>query len=240
MRIRKSEERGPSDLGWLKSKHTFSFGHYYDPEQMGFESLRVINDDRVAPGKGFAAHPHDNMEIISYVLEGALEHQDSIGNGSVIRPGDVQRMSAGSGITHSEFNHSQEEAVHFLQIWFLPDARHVPPSYEQKHFAEGEKRGRFRLVASKEGRGGSVSLHQDMDMSVALLDGKEEATYRTTKDRALWVHVARGDVEMNGTKLYSGDGAALVDEVALTFSNGNKAEVILFDMHPISREARHG
>lgn len=235
MRIRKSEDRGPSNLGWLKSKHTFSFGHYYDPEHMGFESLRVINDDRVIAGAGFGTHPHDNMEIISYVLDGALEHKDSMGNGSVIRPGEVQRLSAGTGMTHSEYNHSKTDEVHFLQIWFMPDEQGVEPGYEQKAFPDDQKRGKFRLVASKTGRDGSVSLHQDMDMSVALIDGDEQATYNTSKDRALWVHVARGDVAMNGHDLHAGDGVAIVDEESLSFEKGSKAEVIIFDMKPISQ-----
>ena len=232
--IRKAEERGPSDLGWLKSMHTFSFGRYYDPRYMGFESLRVINDDRVAPGGGFSTHPHNNMEIISYVLDGALEHKDSMGNGSVIRPGEVQRLSAGTGMTHSEFNHSSDEPVHFLQIWFMPDEQGVEPSYAQQAFPEEEKRGKFRLVASKEGRHGSVSLHQDVDMSVALLNGDESANYDTTDGRALWVHVARGEVGMNGHALKAGDGAAIVNEGTVQFSHAKDAEVIVFDMRKAS------
>jgi len=232
MKIRQANDRGPSNLGWLNSKHTFSFGHYYDAGHMGFASLRVINDDRVAPGAGFGSHPHDNMEIISYVLDGALEHKDSMGNGSVIRPGDVQRLSAGTGMMHSEYNHSQTEEVHFLQIWFLPDKKNVEPGYEQKAFSDDEKRGKFRLVASKAGRDGSVSLNQDMDMSVALLDGDETATYLTGKDRLLWVHIARGEVTLNSQELSAGDGVALAEEELLTFERGHHAEVIVFDMKP--------
>ncbi len=234
IRIRKAEDRGLTDIGWLYSKHTFSFGRYHDSEHMGFESLRVINDDRVVAGAGFGTHGHDNMEIISYVLEGALQHKDSLGNGSVIMPGEVQRLSAGRGIMHSEHNHSKTEKVHFLQIWFMPDERNVEPGYAQQYFPEEEKRGTFRLVASKQGRDGSVSLHQDVDMSVALIDGAEAPVYTTQNNRALWVHVARGDVTMNGHKLNEGDGAAMVDESSLQFEKGRDAEVIIFDMKPIS------
>lgn len=234
MNIRKAQDRGPSNLGWLKSQHTFSFGNYYDPRHMGFESLRVINDDRVIAGAGFGTHPHNNMEIISYVLDGALAHKDSMDNGSAIRPGEVQRLSAGTGMTHSEFNHSKDNEVHFLQIWFLPDEQGVKPDYEQKAFPEEEKRGKFRLVASKTGRDGSVSLHQDMNMSVALIDGDEQATYSTSNDRALWVHIAKGDVTMNGHQLSVGDGVAIREEEHLSFEKGSKAEVIIFDMKPLS------
>lgn len=228
--IRKAEDRGPSNLGWLQSQHTFSFGHYYDPNHMGFESLRVINDDRVAPGAGFGTHPHENMEIISYVLEGALAHKDSMGNGSVIQPGDVQRLSAGTGMMHSEFNHSKEHPVHFLQIWFLPDTKDVKPSYEQKQFSPAEKRGKFRLVASKSGREGSVSLHQDVDMLAAMIDGHEKASYELTDGRSAWVHIARGHVTLNGTALKAGDGASFEEKASLTFTQGQDAEVIIFDM----------
>jgi redox-sensitive bicupin YhaK (pirin superfamily) len=237
IRIRKSEDRGSSNLGWLKSKHTFSFGHYHDLEHIGFESLRVINDDRVVAGAGFGTHPHNNMEIISYVLDGALEHKDSMGNGSIIKPGEVQRLSAGTGMTHSEYNHSKTDNVHFLQIWFLPDKHNVKPSYEQKAFSDEEKLGTFKLVASKTGRDGSISINQDVDMSVALLDGERQATYVSTTDRALWVHVARGDITMNGHHLHTGDGVAIVDEKSLSFNKGVKAEVIIFDMQPLSRSA---
>lgn len=233
--IRKSSDRGPSDLGWLKSKHTFSFGHYYDPDHMGYESLRVINDDRVAPAAGFGAHPHENMEIISYVLEGALEHKDSMGNGSVIKPGEVQRLSAGTGMTHSEFNHSKETEVHFLQIWFLPDQKNVKPSYEQKAFSDEEKRGRFRLVASQSARDGSVNLNQDVDMSVALLDKAESADYNIQPGRKAWVHIARGKVTLNGKRLQTGDGAAISGDQSLCFQHPDQAEIIVFDMAPITR-----
>lgn len=228
--IRRAEDRGPSDLGWLKSKHTFSFGHYYDPNNMGFETLRVINEDRVKPGTGFGTHRHDNMEIISYVLDGALEHKDSMGNGSVIRPGEVQRLSAGSGMSHSEYNHSNEDEVHFLQIWFLPEKTGINPSYEQKDFAVEDKRGKFLLVASKDGREKSVSLNQDMDMSVALLDDQETTEYSVKDDRAVWIHVARGNVSINGEELFAGDGASLNGKQILSFDKADSAEVIIFDM----------
>lgn len=228
--IRRSNERGASNLGWLKSQHTFSFGNYYHPDHMGFQSLRVINDDRVAPGAGFGTHPHNNMEIISYVLEGALEHKDSMGNGSIIKPGEVQRLSAGTGITHSEFNHSKDSEVHFLQIWFVPDTNNVEPGYAQKAFSEQDKRGRFCLVASKQGRNESISLQQDVDMTVALIDGNEAVDYVIPPGRKAWVHIARGEVTMNDKELQTGDGAAITDEGLLQFSQGQSAEVILFDM----------
>ncbi|MGZ8927549.1 MAG: pirin family protein [Methylobacter sp.] len=232
--ITRSNERGTSNLGWLKSRHTFSFGQYFNPNRMGFESLRVINDDRVAPGAGFGTHPHNNMEIISYVLEGALEHKDSMGNGSTIKPGEVQRLSAGTGISHSEFNHSKNSEVHFLQIWFVPDTVNTEPAYAQQAFDELEKRGRFRLVASKQGRGGSITLHQDVDMSVALIDKGEEIAYAIAPDRTAWVHIARGQVSMNDTDLKAGDGAAINGESLLKFRNAQDAEVILFDMAPLN------
>jgi redox-sensitive bicupin YhaK (pirin superfamily) len=232
--ITRSNERGTSNLGWLKSRHTFSFGQYFNPNRMGFESLRVINDDRVAPGTGFGTHPHNNMEIISYVLEGALEHKDSMGNGSIIKPGEVQRLSAGTGITHSEFNHSKNSEVHFLQIWFVPDTVNTEPAYAQQAFDELEKRGRFRLVASKQGRDGSITLYQDVDMSVALIDEGEEIAYAIAPDRTVWVHIARGQVAMNDTDLKAGDGAAINGESLLKFRNAQDAEVILFDMAPLN------
>ncbi len=230
--IRKASERGPSNFGWLDSKHTFSFGRYYDPRYMGFESLRVINDDRVAPGMGFGTHPHDNMEIVSYVLDGALEHKDSLGTGSVIRPGDVQRMSAGTGVTHSEFNHSKTDGVHFLQIWFLPEKRDIAPSYEQKHFTEDDKRGVLRLVGSRDGRNGSVTIHQDVDMYAALLNRDPPVTHALAADRKAWIHVARGRVLLNGQTLEAGDGAAVEGET-ITLSEGRDAEVIVFDLAPL-------
>ncbi len=230
LKLRKAADRGHADHGWLNSHHTFSFANYYDPAHMGFGTLRVINDDTVAPGKGFGTHPHRDMEIISYVLEGQLAHRDSMGNGSVMRPGDVQRMSAGTGVTHSEFNGSRDETVHFLQIWILPDAPGHEPGYEQKFFGEEDKRGRLRLVASREGREGSVSLNQDADIHAGLLDGDETAAYDVRSGRDVWVHVARGSLELNGEALEAGDGAALSEPGTLSFRNGRGAEVLVFDM----------
>ncbi len=228
--LRKAEDRGHADHGWLNSHHTFSFANYYDPAHMGFGHLRVINDDTVAPGKGFGTHPHRDMEIISYVLDGALEHRDSMGNGSVIRPGDVQRMSAGTGVAHSEFNHSREESVHFLQIWILPDAQGHEPGYEQKHFSDADKRGRLRLVASRDGREGSVSLNQDADVHAGLLDGEESFSFDVAPGREVWVHVARGRLALGDTPLAAGDGVAVSEPGTLEFSGGEAAEVLLFDM----------
>lgn len=230
LKIRKAGERGRSRFDWLKSRHTFSFGSYYDPRHMGFGPLRVINDDRVIPGAGFGTHPHRDMEILSYVLDGALEHRDSMGNGSVIRPGDVQRMSAGTGVTHSEYNHSKNDPVHFLQIWFLPEKNGLAPGYEQKAFPEPERRGRFRLVASRAGRDGSVSLNQDVDMHVGLFDGDEKAGFDVAEGRIAWLHVARGAITVNGERLKAGDGASVDVPVKLNFSHGDGAEVIVFDM----------
>ena len=227
--IRKAEDRGRADLGWLDSKHSFSFGQYQDPAHMGFESLRVINDDHVAPGGGFDSHPHENMEIISYVLEGSLEHKDSMGNGSVIKPGDVQRMSAGTGVTHSEFNHSKEEGVHFLQIWFLPSANGLEPGYEQKSFSADEKKAKLKLVASNDGRDGSVSLNQDVDMYITILDEGDSVTHSLNDNRKAWVQVAKGSVSLNGQELRPGDGAA-IDGENIELSGGSEAEVVIFDM----------
>jgi len=228
--IRKAQDRGPSNLGWLNSKHTFSFGHYYDAQYMGFESLRVINDDHVKAGMGFGTHPHENMEIISYVLDGALAHKDSMGNGSVIKPGEVQLMSAGSGITHSEYNHSKTDEVHFLQIWFMPNERNLTPGYHQKYFDDSQKRGQFCLVVSADGRNDSLTINQNMDMSVALFNGNEAANYELADNHKAWVHIARGDVTMNSHKLKAGDGVAVEETSELDFADGNNAEVIIFDM----------
>ncbi|MGH8629797.1 MAG: pirin family protein [Burkholderiales bacterium] len=228
--LRKGQERGFADHGWLKSFHTFSFAGYYDPRHMGFGALRVINEDRVAPGQGFGSHPHRDMEIISYILEGALEHRDSIGNGSVIRPGDVQRMSAGTGVFHSEYNPSQKERVHFLQIWIEPGELGIAPSYEQKHFSAADKRGRLRLVASPDGHDGSVTIHQDARVYAALLDGGERVEHSIDKGRRGYVHVARGRVTVNGHPLEAGDALKASGEQLIVVEKGEDAEVLLFDL----------
>jgi redox-sensitive bicupin YhaK (pirin superfamily) len=228
--LRKSEERGHADHGWLKSRHTFSFGDYYDPDQTEFGVLRVINEDRVAPEEGFGTHGHRDMEIVSYVLEGQLGHRDSMGNGSVIVPGDVQRMSAGTGVLHSEMNPSSSEPVHFLQIWIRPEAVGIAPSYEQKHFAAQEKRGLLRLVASQDGRDGSVRIHQDVRIYAGLFDGSERAALPLAANRRAYVHLARGTLKVNGVALSAGDGLKVTDVSALTLSNGEGAEVLVFDM----------
>ena len=228
--LRKSGERGHADHGWLDSHHTFSFADYYDPREMGFATLRVINEDRVQGGRGFGTHPHRDMEIISYVLDGALEHKDSMGTGSVIRPGDVQRMSAGTGVSHSEYNHSPSEQVHFLQIWIEPKRRGVKPSYEQKNFPREEKKGRLRLVASPDGANGSVQINQDAWIYAAVLDGEDAATYALPSGHNAYVHVARGRVSVNGQALEAGDGAKITAEPRLRFADGQDAEILLFDL----------
>jgi redox-sensitive bicupin YhaK (pirin superfamily) len=228
--IRPSSERGHADHGWLDSYHSFSFADYHDPRHMGFRSLRVINEDRVAPGRGFSSHPHRDMEIISYVLEGELGHQDNMGNGSVIRPGDVQLMSAGSGVIHSEQNHSEKMPVHFLQIWIQPGQQGIKPGYEQKYFAAEEKRGRLRLIASPDGRDGSVTIHQDACLYATLLEANDEVVHRTSPDRHLWVQVVRGTIRANGTLLQQGDGAAVSAETQLALTGQQSAEVLLFDL----------
>lgn len=230
--IRRAEERGRANLGWLDSKHSFSFGHYYDPQHLGHGPLRVINDDRVAPGGGFPAHPHSDMEIISYVLEGALEHKDSLGTGSVIRPGDVQRMSAGSGVRHSEFNASKTEPVHFLQIWIIPERDGLEPSYEQKTFSNAEKRGKLRLIGSRDGRDGSVTIHQDVDLYATLLAAGDEVSHEIAAGRGGWVQVARGSVTLNGETLKEGDGVRVSASGGLRLEGVAEAEVLLFDMGP--------
>lgn len=228
--IRRADERGAADHGWLDTRHTFSFADYYDPRHMGFRALRVINEDKVAPGQGFGTHPHRDMEIVSYVLEGGLSHRDSMGNGSVIRPGDVQRMSAGTGVLHSEFNASKTERVHFLQIWLLPAAQGIDPGYEQKTFSEADKRGRLRLVASPDGRDGSVTIHTDARLYAAVLDRGERAALELPKGRHAWVHVAKGEVTLNGQALGPGDGAALTDETRVALEGVRGAEVLVFDL----------
>ncbi len=227
--IRRAAERGHFDHGWLNTYHTFSFADYYDPTFMGFRTLRVINEDRVKPGVGFGTHGHRDMEIISYVLEGELAHRDSMGTGSVIRPGEVQRMSAGTGVTHSEMNPSEKEGVHFLQIWILPERRGITPGYEQKNFSESERNGSLRLVASPDGSDGSVTIHQDVRLYAALLDG-ESVAHEYAPDRHGWLQVTRGEVEVNGEKLVAGDGAAISDERKVTIS-GKGAEILLFDLN---------
>ena len=230
--VRKSEDRGKADFGWLQSRHTFSFGHFYDPKHMGFGPLRVINEDRVAPGGGFPTHPHRDMEIISYVLDGALEHKDSLGTGSVIRPGDVQRMTAGTGVRHSEFNASGKNPVHFLQIWIVPEREGLKPGYEQKTFEPGEKRGHLRLIGSRDGREGSVTIHQDADLYATLLEAGESVSYAIDAGRGAWVQVARGSINVNGQRLEPGDGMAIEGGGGLRLEAETPAEVLLFDMAP--------
>jgi redox-sensitive bicupin YhaK (pirin superfamily) len=228
--VRQAKARGHFDFGWLDTNHTFSFGDYHDPQFMGFRTLRVINEDRVQPGRGFPTHAHRDMEIISYVLEGGLEHRDSLGNGSVIRPGDVQRMSAGTGVRHSEFNHSQNELVHFLQIWIIPGERGIKPGYEQKSFTDEEKRGRLRLIASPDGQQGSVTIHQDVKIYAALLEREQEIVHRLQPERHAWVQVARGSIEINGQSLVQSDGAAVSHEQSLRITAREPAEILLFDL----------
>jgi hypothetical protein len=228
--LRPAGERGHADHGWLDSHHTFSFADYYDPAHMGFRTLRVINDDRVAPAQGFGTHPHRDMEIVSYVLEGSLEHRDSMGTGSVIVPGDVQRMSAGTGVRHSEFNASKSDPVHFLQIWLMPGKNGIAPSYEQKRFTAADKRGRLRVVASPDGRDGSVTLHTDAVLYAGLFDKGESAAVAIPSGRHAWVHVARGKARINGRELAEGDGAALSQEPALSVEGVEGAEVLVFDL----------
>ena len=228
--IRKASERGHTDFRWLDSWHTFSFGDYMDYDHVGFHSLRVINDDRVAPGGGFPTHPHRDMEIITYMVSGALEHKDSLGTGSVIRPGEVQRMSAGTGIRHSEFNPSPTEPAHLLQIWLTPERRGLTPGYEQKAFPEAERRNRWRLVASRDGRDGSVSFHTDAGLYVAALGPGQKVTHTLAPGRAAWVQVATGSVTLNGKKLTAGDGAAVENETALELVGVEEGETLLFDL----------
>ncbi len=229
--LRRANDRGLAEHGWLKSFHTFSFADYYDPDHMGFGPLRVINEDRVQPGRGFGTHGHRDMEIISYVLEGGLAHKDSMGNGSVIRPGDVQRMSAGTGVQHSEFNASDRELVHFLQIWIEPNVRGVKPSYEEKRFDDASKRGKLRLVASPDGREGSVRIHQDADVYAALVDGAEAVEFKPRPGRLVYVHVARGAAQVAGDSLQAGDAMKIWEaDGALRIERGRGAEILLFDL----------
>jgi redox-sensitive bicupin YhaK (pirin superfamily) len=228
--IRKSTERGYADHGWLRSYHTFSFADYHDPEHMGFGALRVINEDRIQPGTGFGTHGHRDMEIISYVLEGALAHKDNMGNGSAIVPGDVQRMSAGKGVLHSEFNHAKDGVTHFLQIWIEPDVSGIAPGYEQKHFDAASKRGRLRLVASPDGREGSVTIHQDAYFYAALLDGADRASHKLRQGRRAYVHLARGNLMVNGQPLGAGDALKATDTSEIVLEKGVGAEALLFDL----------
>ncbi|MEO0394673.1 MAG: pirin family protein [Cyanobacteria bacterium P01_A01_bin.137] len=229
--IRTASERGNANFGWLDSRHTFSFGSYYDPAHMGFGTLRVINEDKVAPGQGFPTHSHRDMEIISYVVDGALEHKDSIGNGSVMRPGDVQRMSAGTGISHSEYNASKDSPVHFLQIWVLPEKSGIDPGYEQTYFSPEEKQGKLRLVGSNDGRDGSVTIHQDMNLYAARLATGERVDHRLPASRAAWLQVVHGTIALNGQSLSAGDGAAITADESLAIQGqSNEAEILLFDM----------
>lgn len=228
--LRPGQDRGHADHGWLESFHSFSFADYRDPRYMGFRNLRVINEDRVQPGRGFGTHPHKDMEILSYVLEGGLEHRDSLGTGSVIKPGEVQRMSAGTGVTHSEFNASKTEVVHFLQIWILPAVRSIAPGYEQKLFSDEDKRGRLITVASPDGRFNSVTIHADAVVYAGLLARGEVATLRLAPGRSGWVQVARGKVTLNGHQLAAGDGAGIVDEETLKLEGVDGGEVLVFDL----------
>ena len=228
--IRKAEDRGHANHGWLDTYHTFSFANYYDPKHMGFRSLRVINEDRVSPDAGFGTHGHRDMEIITYVLEGALEHKDSIGNGSVIQPGDVQRMSAGTGILHSEFNHSKTDSVHLLQIWLLPEQEGLPPSYEQQNFSVTKTPGKLHLVAARNGRDGAVTVHQDVDLYAAVLNQGDRVSHTLKPQRHAWVQVARGAITLNGLPLDTSDGAAISNETDVVIEATKDAESLLFDL----------
>jgi redox-sensitive bicupin YhaK (pirin superfamily) len=228
--IRKAEDRGHANHGWLDSYHTFSFANYYDPNHMEFRALRVINEDRVSPGAGFGTHGHRDMEILTYVLEGALEHKDSIGTGSVIKPGDVQRMSAGTGIQHSEFNHSKTDSVHFLQIWLLPEKKGLPASYEQRAFGLAQNPGKMHLVAARDGREGAITVHQDVDLYAAVLEPNQRVAYTLQSQRYAWVQVARGEITLNGLPLDKGDGAAISDETDIVIEARTDAEILLFDL----------
>jgi quercetin 2,3-dioxygenase len=230
IQLRKSQDRGHADHGWLKSHHSFSFADYHDPDHMGFGNLRVINEDRIAPGTGFGTHAHRDMEIISYVLDGAIAHKDSMDNSSSIVPGEVQRMSAGSGIRHSEYNHAADKTTHFLQIWLLPNQQGIAPGYEQKAFSQTDKRGRLKLVASPDGRNGAVTIHADASMYAGLFDGAERAELALDAQRLAYVHVVRGAINVNGQPLSAGDAAKLSGESRLVIDQGHGAEVIVFDL----------
>ena len=228
--VRRADERGHADHGWLDTRHTFSFADYHDPKYLGFRGLRVINEDRVQPGRGFPPHGHRDMEIVSYVLTGALEHKDSMGTGSVIRPGDVQRMSAGTGVRHSEYNHSKDEPVHFLQVWILPERRGLEPGYEQRHFSDADKRAGLRLIASREGTDGSVTIHADARIYAAVVEQGQRLRHALAEHRHAWLQVARGAITLNDRPLVHGDGAAVSGEPALTIVGTERAEVLVFDL----------
>lgn len=228
--VHKNSQRGAANHGWLQSNHSFSFGSYYNPKEMGFGPLLVINEDRVQPNRGFGTHGHENMEIISYVLSGALEHKDSIGNGSVIRYGDVQRMSAGTGVRHSEFNHSAYERVHFLQIWIKPNEMGIEPSYEDKHFDAYSKTGQFRLIASSDGRDGSVLIHQDASIYASIVDGEDKLDYVIAEGRTAYIHLIRGGLTVNGEHIRTGDALKITHETKLHIDNAENAEFLLFDL----------
>lgn len=231
--VRKANERGRGEHGWLNSRHSFSFANYYDPKQVGFSDLLVINEDRVAPGRGFGTHPHRDMEILSYVLDGALEHKDSMNTGSIIVPGDVQLMSAGTGVAHSEFNNSRTDPVHFLQIWIGPSVKGSAPRYQQSSIPAEHKRGKLRLVVSPDGADESLSVQQDVRVYAGLFDGVEQASLELAPNRYAYVHVARGAATVNGVRLEAGDGARIRDERVLNFTDGEKAEVLVFDLRPV-------
>jgi quercetin 2,3-dioxygenase len=230
MQIRPANDRGVADFGWLNSRHTFSFGHYYDPAHMGYGPLRVINEDRVQPARGFDTHGHRDMEIISYVLDGALAHKDSTGTGSVIGPGDVQRMSAGTGIRHSEYNGSADEPVHFLQIWILPDREGLAPGYEERHFSDEDKRGQWRLIGSPDGRDGSVTIHQDVNLYAAIIDAGSTLDRTLVAERKTWLQLLRGRIRLGGETLSAGDGVAIQADGAIELAAIESSEVLLFDM----------
>ena len=230
LKVRRAEDRGHANHGWLDTHYTFSFADYYDPRSMGFGALRVINDDTVAPGAGFPPHSHRDMEIITYVLEGAVQHQDSMGNGSIIKPGEVQRMSAGTGVTHSEYNASKTEPLHLLQIWILPSRSGLPTGYEQKYFSDAEKRGRLRLVASPDGADDSVRIQQNARMFASLLEGGQSVSHEFEEGRLGWLHVARGSAEVNGTSLKAGDGVGISDVANLSIRSKDRGEILLFDL----------
>lgn len=228
--VRHAEDRGIVDMGWLNARHSFSFGSYYDPDHMGFGNLRVINEDRIEPAQGFGAHGHKDMEIVTYIIEGALEHKDSMGNGSVIRAGDVQRMSAGTGVQHSEFNHSDTEKAHLLQIWLLPERAGITPGWEEKHFSADEKRNRLTLIASRDSRDNSLKIHQSLDLYASVLTESTHLTHELADGHSAWIQIVGGQLNLNGQQLDAGDGAAIENTSALTMTAGSDSEFLLFDM----------